>query len=246
MNRMDDSGLRGQVAVVTGASRGIGRATALALSLAGVRVVATARTAAALDHLSAEARRDGGEVLAVPTDISRADAVRAMSRRAVEAFGTIDILVNNAGIGIYAPIEELTESDWDVMMGVNLKGVFLCTQAVLPVMRRQRRGHIVNISSIRGWVASPRTTAYAACKFGMMGFSQALAQEVIAAGIRVSVISPGGTRTHFGGTSPEQKRPELLPPDEVARSVLYALTAPAGAVVTQVVVLPVSMAGLGP
>lgn len=241
---MDDAILRGRVAIVTGASRGIGRATALALSAAGVRVIATARTVDALHEVAAAGR--GGEIVAVPADVSRADDVRTLVGRARDAFGSIDVLINNAGIGIYAPVEELKEADWDAMMAVNLKSVFLCSQAVLPVMRAQKRGHIVNISSIRGWQASPRTTGYATTKFGLMGFSQALAQEVIGDGIRVSVVSPGGTRTHFGGRPPEQKPPELLSPEEVARSVLYTLTAPAGTVVTQVVVLPATMVGSGP
>ncbi|HXF81566.1 MAG TPA: SDR family oxidoreductase [bacterium] len=241
---MDEGSLEGRVALVTGASRGIGRATALALSERGVRVAAVARSAADLQAVAAA--RGQGEILAVPADVSRADDVREAVRRAREAFGAVDILVNNAGIGIYAPIEQLREEDWDAMMAVNLKSVFLCCQAVLPLMRARRRGHIVNIASIRAWQATPRTTGYATTKFGLLGFSQALAQEVIADGIRVSVISPGGTRTHFGGTTPDQKRPELLAPEEVARGVLYALSAPPGAVVTQVIVLPATMIGSGP
>lgn len=241
---MSSASLAGRTAIVTGASRGIGRATVLALSEAGVRVAAVARTADDLRAVAAQPR--GGEIIAIPADVTRADEVRALVRRVQETFAGVDILVNNAGIGIYAPIDELTESDWDTMMAVNLKGVFLCCQAVLPLMRAQRRGHIVNIASIRGWQAAPRTAGYATTKFGLMGFSQALAQEVVGDGIRVSVISPGGTRTHFGGTPPDRKSRDLLSPDEVARSVLHALAAPPGAVVTQVVVLPATMVGLGP
>lgn len=241
---MDESALRGCAAIVTGASRGIGRATALALSAAGARVAAVARSADDLRELAMSPR--GGEIIAIPADVTRAGDVQALVRRTQDAFGAIDILVNNAGIGIYAPLEQLTEADWDAMMAVNLKSVFLCCQAVLPLMRARQRGHIVNIASIRGWQAGPRTTGYATTKFGLMGFSQALAQEVVGDGIRVSVISPGGTRTHFGGTPPGEKRPELLSPEEVARSVVYALTAPPGAVVTQIVLLPTTMVGLGP
>ncbi|HET8627307.1 MAG TPA: SDR family NAD(P)-dependent oxidoreductase [Thermomicrobiales bacterium] len=199
--------LEGKVALVTGAARGIGLATARRLAAEGAAVVLAdviedeARRAA--DALAAEGRR----ALAVRADVSRREDVAAMVRAAEEAFGRLDILVNNAGIGgKAAPIEQQSDADWDTVMAVNLKSVYLCCQAAIPGMKARRYGRIVNVASIAGKEGNPNMVPYSTAKAGVIGLTKALAKEVGADGISVNAVSPAVIET----TLLEQLTPEQV------------------------------------
>jgi 3-oxoacyl-[acyl-carrier protein] reductase len=182
--------LAGRVALVTGASRGIGRAVALALAQAGARVVAAARGAHAEDTAAAIAAA-GGEALAVSADVTRPAEVEAMVRAALERFGRLDILVNNAGIARDQLLLRMSRDDWDAVLETNLTAAFTCTQAVLRPMLKARSGRIVLVSSVVGQMGNAGQTNYAASKAGLIGFAKALAREVASRRITVNVVAPG-------------------------------------------------------
>jgi 3-oxoacyl-[acyl-carrier protein] reductase len=220
--------LVGNVAIITGAGRGAGRAIALRLAAAGMRIVAVALTPAHVEAVAAEIARMGGECEPVAADVSREADVRRMTDRALARFGRIDVLVNNAGIGLRASVAEMALSDWERVLATNLTGVFLCSREVLPAMRRQGGGVIINISSGAGKQGYPMMAAYCASKFGLMGFAQALAAEVSDEHIKVCTITPGTMVTEFGGVTPQERaarNPEakVLFPDDLADAVLYLL-----------------------
>jgi 3-oxoacyl-[acyl-carrier protein] reductase len=220
--------LEHQVAIVTGASRGIGHGIALALARAGADVVLAARSEGRLHELGATA-------LVVPTDIRDERQVQALVARALERFGRVDILVNNAGLGHFGPVDELPIEQWDEMMAVNLRGAFLCTRAVVPTMKAQNSGAIVNIASVAGLVSNPNLSGYNASKFGLMGFSDACMLELRHFGIRVSAVCPGSTATDFAGGRDTQDR---LTVDDVAHAVLAVLTAGPNALLSQIHLRP--------
>ena len=230
--------LSGRVTIITGASRGVGRATALAFAAEGADLLLAARNQSELDAVASVCRAQGARAEVVACDVTDPDNVAAMVTGCLRHFDLIDFLVNNSGVARYAPFLELTVQDWDQMMNVNLKGPFLCMQAVLPTMLRQNSGHIINISSIRGLETIPTASIYCATKFGLNGLSSALAKEVAKHGICITAICPGGIRTHLGGTTPEDKPEDLLAPDDVARAALFALEASATGVLTQLTVVP--------
>ena len=184
-----------KVAIVTGAGRGIGRATALAFAREGANVVLAARTVSEIDAVADEIRRAGREALSVPTDVSRKSEVESMVKQAFDRFGKVDILVNNAGVAIHNPIPRIREEDWDLIIAVNLKGVFLCTQAVFSHMCEQGHGHIVNVSSLSGRHAGARYGAYASSKFGVTGFTGVTAVEGRPHGVKSTLIEPGPADT---------------------------------------------------
>ncbi len=182
--------LSGRVAIVTGASRGIGRQTALTLAGAGATVVLTSRGDAA-EAVAAEVSAAGGQALAIAADVADAGAVQRVIETTVERFGRIDVLVNNAGITRDQLLLRMKRDDWDAVIATNLTGTFLCTQAVLKTMLKQRSGRIISISSVVGQSGNPGQTNYAATKAGIIGFSKALAREVASRSITVNVVAPG-------------------------------------------------------
>jgi NAD(P)-dependent dehydrogenase (short-subunit alcohol dehydrogenase family) len=185
---------RDRVAVVTGGAAGIGRAASLAFAREGATVAVVDLKGA--DGVASEVELSGGLAAAFTTDVARAEDVQAMVDGVLARFGRIDVLVNNAGIGGPGSIEELTEEEWDRTLAVNLKAHFLICRAVVPIMRRQQRGHIVNVSSIAGRnVSLANSIAYTSAKAGVIGFTRHLAQEVGRDGIRVNCLAPGPTRT---------------------------------------------------
>jgi 3-oxoacyl-[acyl-carrier protein] reductase len=214
--------LQGQVAIVTGAGRGVGRATAHALAQHGMRVVIGARTRADIERVAEEIRQRGGEALPVAGDIRVPEDARALASGAMDAFGQIDVLINNAGIGGSGPVETLSLDTWRACLDTNLTGAFLCSQAVLPAMKRRKAGAIIMISSGAGKQGYANMAAYCASKFGLMGFAQSLAQEVTDDHIKVCTITPGSILTEF---SSQRSRPgaKYLVPEDVADAIVFLL-----------------------
>ena len=189
--------VRDAVVIVTGASAGIGRETALAFAREGAHVVLAARREERLLELAALCEELGGRALVVRTNVGKAEDVEAMVRVAMEAFGRVDVLVNNAGFGFSGTVEETTEADMRELMDVNYFGAFNAIRAVLPHMRARRRGHIVNVSSVVGKLAFPYHGAYSATKFALVGLTESLRGELTGSGITATVVLPGSTRTEF-------------------------------------------------
>ncbi|SFK54869.1 SDR family NAD(P)-dependent oxidoreductase [Lysobacter sp. cf310] len=196
-----------QVWLVTGSSRGLGRQIVEAALAAGERVVATARDPDSLADLVA---RYPGQVRAVALDVTDATAARAAVQTAIEAYGRLDVLVNNAGYGELAPFEQTDEAAFRAQIDTNFYGVVNLTRAALPVMRSQRGGRILQISSVGGRIGAPGLSAYQAAKWAVGGFSEALSQEVAPFGIRISVLEPGGMRTGWGEIA-SRNLPEIWP-----------------------------------
>ena len=217
--------LPGTVAVVTGAGRGIGRAVAVALAREGARVALAARTEADLRETQARIRKQGGRAVCIPCDVGRSASVEAMVARVLEAYGDLDLLVNNAGRFVPADVAECTDEAWEETLRTNLTGVFFCTRAVLRHFLAKGAGHVVNIVSGAGVHAFPGAAAYCASKFGVMGFSETLLQEVRGRGVRVTVVLPGMTRTGMVAADRYAAVPKI-PPEEVAEAVVYAAAAP--------------------
>jgi NAD(P)-dependent dehydrogenase (short-subunit alcohol dehydrogenase family) len=186
--------LEGRVVIVTGGGKGIGRAIALALADAGARVVVAARERGAIGEVEAEIRSGGGDCLAVPTDVTRESEVRAMVEAVRARFGTIDVLVNNAGVGgPTANVEDMSVSDWEEVVRINLIGPFLCCRVIVPEMKQKRSGRIVNIGSITGKRPLAQRTPYCASKMGLLGFTRSLATELGPYNVTVNSVSPGAT-----------------------------------------------------
>ena len=223
--------LRGAVVVVTGASSGIGAATALACGREGMRVVLAARRAERLATVAAAVRTAGGEARVAPTDVGDEAAVRALIDGTVAAWGRVDVLVNNAGIGLLAAVAETSAAEFDAIMRVNFLGAVYGVLAALPHMRRQDRGHIVNVASVVGKRASPYRAAYVASKFALVGFSEALRMEVAAEGIHVTCVCPIGTATEFHEAETNRlgvsgRGGPIQSAEHVARSIVRALRRP--------------------
>jgi 3-oxoacyl-[acyl-carrier protein] reductase len=222
--------LKGKVAMVTGASRGIGRATALTLARAGAGVVVTARTEPELVDLVERVQRFGGEALAVPADLTRAEDVNRLKVAALDRFGQVDVLVNNAGVGKYGPLSTLSAADYDWMMNTNMRSSFLCTAAFMPEMLDRKQGWIVFVASVAGLKGLPHESVYCATKFAQIGFAQALDYETREQGVKVSVVAPGGVHTSFaigtGRTEDDPRLDGMMDAQDVAEAVLYAVTQP--------------------
>jgi 3-oxoacyl-[acyl-carrier protein] reductase len=222
---MTGTTLEGKSAIVTGSTKGIGRAIAERLLEAGARVVVSARSqnevAAAEKELEqAHPRR----VLARRCDVRLEGEVAALFAETDKAFGGIDILVNNAGVGLFKNLEEMSLDEWNSVIATNLTGVFLCSRAAIPHMRKRGGGYIVNISSLAGRNAFPQATAYNASKFGLNGMSEALMQEVRYDGIKVTYLMPGSVATHFNNHHPGPEDAWKIQPVDLARIVVDLLT----------------------
>jgi 3-oxoacyl-[acyl-carrier protein] reductase len=233
-------GLQGQVALVTGASRGIGRAIAKALAAEGSTVVLTARDSARLAEVVAEIAAAGGKAVARAMDVADRASVEAAFDEVVKAHGRIDHLVNNAGITRDNLVLRMKDDDWQQVLGTNLTGVFLCTQAVLRPMLKQRSGRIVNVTSVVGLLGNPGQANYAASKAGVVGFTKSVAREVASRSITVNAVAPGFIETDMTAAMTDKAREALassIPlgrtgrPEDVAGAVVF-LVGDAAAYVT--------------
>ena len=189
--------LTDKVAIVTGASRGIGRSIALALAAQGAKVVASARNAEALAELTAEIKSQGGDALAVVGDVAVEDDANNLVKKAVEAYGQVDVFVNNAGITRDGLLLRMKNADWDAVLDTNLKGAFLCTRAVAKVMSKQRSGRIINISSVVGEMGNAGQANYCASKAGLLGLTKSVARELARRNVTVNAITPGFITTEM-------------------------------------------------
>jgi clavulanate-9-aldehyde reducatase len=239
--------LSNQVIAVTGASSGIGEATALACARAGAAVALAARRMDRIEELAERITGDGGTALAVQTDVADETQARAFIERAHGELGRLDGLVNNAGVMLLGPIENAPTEEWRRMIDVNVYGVLYCTHAALPLMHAQGAGTIVNVSSVAGRFARAGSGVYNLTKFGVGAFSESLRQEAVPMGVRVTLIEPGAVRTEL----PEHNRPEIqqmiagvladvtpLDSEDIASAILYALGAPPNVSINEVLIRP--------
>ena len=240
-------GLGGRVALVTGASSGLGRATAVALAEGGADVALVARGEADLRETEEAVSRAGRRALVLPTDLAdEAETSRAVEKT-VEAFGGVDVLVNAAGTDAPGPVAELGVEGWDRTLAVNLRAPFLLSRAAFPHMRRAGGGTIVNVSSVAGKKGWANASAYCASKFGLAGFTQALADEGREHGIRAVILYPGAMATNWGTWSPEERGDgeteapptEVLPPERVADFIAWFAASPPEFVLTEGIITPI-------
>jgi NAD(P)-dependent dehydrogenase (short-subunit alcohol dehydrogenase family) len=231
--------LAGQVAVVTGAGRGIGRAVAAAFAREGAHVVLAARSARELASAQREIESAGGRAVAVPTDVRQEPAVAALVSRALAEGGRIDCLVTAAGLAAFGLVADAKTEDWDQLMAVNLRGAFLCCRAVLPAMTAQRSGTIINIGSIVTSRTLPGSAAYTAAKYGLLGLSRVLAEEMRSHGVRVGVLSAGATDTPlWDAVLQPPDRALMLQPSLIAEAALVMAALPPGAALEELTLLP--------
>lgn len=231
----------GRRAIVTGASSGIGKATALAFAKAGIDVALVSRSEEKLAEVASAARQAGVEAKAYPVDLAQIQAVRATIEAIAADFGAIDILVNNAGMGYTGALSETSLSDWQQTLDLNLTSVFQCILGVLPMMRDRKGGTIINVASIAAQQAFPNWGAYSVSKAGLIALSKTLAVEERSNGIRTTVICPGAVNTELWDT-PSVKlnfdRSAMLTPEIVAQSILHTVLLSEQAVVEELTVMP--------
>ncbi|OUL36248.1 SDR family NAD(P)-dependent oxidoreductase [Nostoc sp. 106C] len=240
--------LDGKVTIITGASAGIGEATALALAAEGAKVVLAARRGDRLDALAQRIKNSGGKALPIITDVTDETQVQNLVQKTKAEFGQIDILVNNAGIAAVGAIDGGNTSDWKDMINLNLLGLLYVTHAVLPILKAQGAGHIVNISSVAGRTARVGIGVYNATKWGVNGFSESLRQEVCKQNIRVTIVEPGLVNTEIDDRisdpiakqSSQERRRSITPleSEDIAAAIVYAVTQPQRVNVNEILIRP--------
>jgi NADP-dependent 3-hydroxy acid dehydrogenase YdfG len=245
--------LEGKVAAITGASSGIGAATAEALAAEGAAVALGARRADKLDELRERIESSGGRAVAIETDVTDEASARAFVEGAKEQLGSLDVLVNNAGVMLLGPIGGAPTDQWRTMVEVNVLGLMYCTHAALPIMSDGGGGHIVNISSVAGRQANAGSGVYNATKWGVGAFSEALRQEAQGAGVRVTIIEPGYVETELQGHNEhpavkeqiekmQQQIGEVLQPEDIAEAIAFAVTRPQRVSINEVLIRPTGQA----
>lgn len=240
--------IQGQVAIITGASSGIGYSTALALSKAGVKVAIGARRVSRLESLAEKIKRAGGEVFYQKLDVTQRVDCDNFVKAVLTQWGTVDILVNNAGLMPLSFFKSLKVDEWDKMIDVNIKGVLYCTAAVIPHMKEKKSGHIVNLSSVAGRIVFPAGSVYCATKHAVAAFTEGLRQEFsVRSNIRVTSIEPGVVATELTDTITDEslqgfientKKMEALQAEDIANAILYAVDSPSHVNVNEILIRP--------
>ena len=231
--------LQDKVAIVTGGTKGIGRAIAEALVSEGASVCISARSRNEIDETVSALRALGvGTATGIVADVCNYSQVKAMFELAVSQLGGVDVLINNAGIGLFQTVEETSPEDFRSVLETNLFGVFHCCHEAIPLMKKRGGGYIINLSSLAGVNAHPKMAAYNASKFGLNGFSEALMQEVRHDGIKVSYIMPGSVNTEFGGDEPGEEKSWQLQPSDIAAMVIDLLRQDARCLTSRVEMRP--------
>jgi clavulanate-9-aldehyde reducatase len=244
-----DFDLSGKVAAITGATSGIGEATALALAEAGAKVAVAGRREDRLEDLAKRIADAGGTAMAVPTDVTDEPQARALIERTKDELGGLNILINNAGVMLLGPVQDADVSEWKRMVEVNLLGLLYCTHAALPVMRDAGGGDIVNLSSVAGRQATLGSAVYNLTKWGVNGFSEGLRQEALHIGVRVSVVEPGMVATELMDhnrnpvvlEAAKKFREQVGTPlsaEDIARAILYVVGQPEHVAINEVLVRP--------
>ena len=225
-----------QVAVVTGAGRGIGRAIAVEFGKLGARVVLVARSKVDLEETG---RIIGPSASVMPADVRKKEELQSVFEQTATMFGPVDILVNAAGLGIFGPVVDYTDEDFATTIETNLRGIFYTCRFVLPSMIERQKGHIVNIASIAGKVGSATRAVYCASKFGVIGFTESLAEEVRGHGIRASIICPGSTDSGFNPVNHAGKAgAKMLRPEDIAHAVRAIVTQEPNSFISEVILRP--------
>jgi 3-oxoacyl-[acyl-carrier protein] reductase len=230
--------LEGKVAVVTGAGRGIGKAVSLSLAQSGCRVVLAARSGDQLDEVQKEISARGSKALSVPTDLTRDDETSALVEKIQQVWGGADILINNAGWGKRAPVVKAKTEDWDQTFRLNLRAPMLLAKLLLPHMIEKGEGAVINIGSVSGKTGEANGAAYSASKFGLIGFTQSLFEEVREYGIKVAVILPGFVDTPLIPPNRQLDRSKMIQAEDVAQAVHYVLASPLTACPVEITIRP--------
>ncbi|MDQ0230188.1 SDR family oxidoreductase [Metabacillus malikii] len=241
------SGINGKVVVITGASSGIGEATARLLASQGANVVIGARRLEKLEKLAAEIRAEGGTIATQQLDVTKLEQMEQIIKLAEEQFGRVDAIINNAGLMPLSPLEALKIEEWNRMIDVNIRGVLHGIASGIPVMKQQGFGHFINIASIGAYEVSPTAAVYCATKYAVRAITEGLRIELAGQGIRVTLVSPGVTESELAETISDHEAREFmkeyrriaLPATAIARSILYALEQPSDVDVNEMVVRPV-------
>ena len=241
-----NNNIEGKVVVITGASSGLGEATARLLSAQGATIVLGARRVDRIQAVADELTNSGGKALAVATDVTDPDQVKALVDAAVQTYGRIDVMINNAGLMPHSPLERLKIDDWNHMIDVNIKGVLYGIAAALPYMQQQKAGHIINVSSVAGHKVRPGGVVYAATKHAVRVLSEGLRMEVKPYNIRTTVISPGAVDTELPNSITEPDIAEnvrkgyeiAIPADSFARMVVFAMSQPEDVDVNEILFRP--------
>jgi len=238
--------LQDKIAVITGASTGIGHSMAVVFAKEGAKVVLAARRREALDQLAKEINAGGGTALAVPTDVTNEQQVTELFQRTMEKFGRVDILINNAGTAIGKPTDELSYEAWRTVIDCNVNGAFLCSREAFKIMKRQHGGRILNIGSVSAKVPRPHSAAYTTSKYALEGLTRSMAVDGREHGVAVSVLQPGNVDTAiWSGREEVKKREGVMSPEDIARIAVTMLSLPANMNMFEALVLPLTMPMLG-
>jgi NAD(P)-dependent dehydrogenase (short-subunit alcohol dehydrogenase family) len=238
--------LQDRIAVITGASTGIGKSIAVAYAAEGAKTVLASRSTEKLEAVAQEIKKDGGTARVVPVDVTVEEAVVGLFQQTMEAFGRVDILVNNAGVSKGAPTDKLSLKVWQQVIDVNLTAAFLCSREALKIMKSQRSGRILNIGSVSAKVPRVHSAAYTTSKFGLEGLTRSLALDAREFGIAASILHPGNTMTPIWTGREEVARQEgVMSPDDLARVAVTIAALPPDVNLLESIVLPVSMPFVG-
>lgn len=236
---MDEHTLKNQVAIVTGASRGIGAETAMAFGRAGAKVVLAARTTPDVEAIAGDIRENGGEALAVSVDVTQPEQVEQLMHTAVDCYGQIDILVNNAGQGKFGQVTEFELAGWNTVIESNLTSLFLCSKYALGPMLSRKSGQIINVLSVAAKTTFGAAGAYCAAKAGALALTRVLSEEVRGDNVRVTAVLPGATHTSFwDGMDEHPDFDQMLKPTHVAEAILSVAKQPLGMVIEEIKVAP--------